>query len=165
MDLRQAGLGVILLLVFWAFQLGYFSSLGTASWFLAAVVFAGIMWAIGKGAMPKSSESQKELWMFVSISALVLAALFAFVPPSLLGVTNPPSVDQIAAIFLTILLTLFGAAMFVTGWEMKWNVTMVVGLFWMVVATHLYTLVPAAWIHFGVVTAIPFIIYGLIKKD
>jgi len=165
MDLRQTVLGVVLLLVFWAFQMGFFSSLGTAGWFLAAVIFVGIMWAIGKGVMPNPSAAQKELWMFVSIFALVLSALFSFVPPSLLGVTSPPPVDQIGALFLTSLLILFGAAMFVTGWEMKWNVTMVVGLLWVFVATHLYTLAPVAWIHFGVVTSLPFIVYGLIRKD
>lgn len=165
MDLRQTGLGIVLLLVFWAFQMGFFSSLGTAGWFLAAVIFVGIVWAIGKGVMPKPSATQKELWMFVSIVALVLTALIAFVPPSLLGVTSPPPVDQRGAIVLTLLLTLFGAAMLVTGWEMKWNVTMLVGVFWLFVATHLYTLAPVAWIHFGVITSLPFIIYGLMRKD
>lgn len=165
MDLRQTGLGIVLFLVFWAFQSGYLSPLGTASWFLAAAVVVLITWAIGMGVMPKPTAEQKELWYLAYALILVIAAVGSFVPPSFLGVATPPSADQFTALLLTLYLIILGGAMFVTGYEMKWGVTLFTGIFWLFAATHLYVLTNVSYIHFGVIVSLPFILYGLLRKD
>ena len=166
MDLRQAGLGVVLLLVFWAFQAGYANILGPAMWFVGALIFVAVMFLIGQGAMKNPSAEMKELWTFTYVFALVAVAIFSFVPPGVLGITVPAgfSPSALTPYILSVLLAIFGGAMFVTGWLEKWNVTLLTGIVWLFVATHLYTLTFNAYIHFAFTISLPFIIYGLISK-
>ena len=50
--------GIVLLVVFWAFQAGYFDALGTTAWLLGVVIFVGVQWFIGKTLMPKPSAEK-----------------------------------------------------------------------------------------------------------
>ena len=154
MDLRQTGLGVVIFLVFWAFQVGYFNSLGTT------------VWLIGKGAMPKASADQKELWMFATLFAIVSTALIAYAGPYL-GAVFPAGFDpsSLTPVMLSWWLVIFGGAMLLTGWQMKWSVTTLVGIVWLFSAVHLQLTTGAnSYLHFGMVTSLPFILYGLMMK-
>ena len=169
MDLRTAGSGVVLLLVFWAYQIGLLSSLGAAGWLLASIIFVAVLWFIGQGMMPKPTASQKELWMFTSIFGIVATFIILYVGPYLGAVvpTTAAGMMDLGQILLSIWLIVFGAAMFVTGWEMKWNVHMWIGLFWLISALHFVTSInagPNSYLHFGLVVGLPFVIYGLIRK-
>lgn len=163
MDLRQTGLGIVLFVAFWAFQVGKFESLGPAAWLLGAIVFAVVLWMIGKGAMPKPSADMQELWKFATLF-VVLGTIFAAYLAPYAGAVMPPgaTLSAFTPMLLGLWLAIFGGAMVVTGWQMKWGVTLVVGLLWLVSAVHLPAIGPNAYIHFAVVTGFPFIIYGLI---
>lgn len=167
MNLKQILLGIVLFIVFWAFQMKYFASLGTAEWFLGVLIFGLILWAIGKVSVPKQSESFKLTFNFAFGIALVIGVIVSFVPPSYLGVVFPPNFtpDQLTPLLLSCWLIIFGARAFITGWEEKWNITMFTGLLWLFVATHLYTLGSNAYFLFGIIVSLPFVIYGLLAKD
>ena len=169
MDGRQLVAGIVIFLVFWAFQakFSYISDLGTTAWFLGAVIFSVLLWFIGKGVMPKPSASQKELWNFTIVFALAVTFIVSFVAPYIPGIVIP-SGDVIAIvtpILLSLWLVVFGAAMFVTGWETKWGVTLMTGLIWLISSlTWVANAGPNAWLHFAIIAGFPFIIYGLIAK-
>ena len=157
MDLRQTGLGIVLFVVFWAFQVGYFESLGVSAWLLGAIIFAVVLWLIGKRAMPKPSADMQELWMFTTLF-VVLGTIFAAYLSPYAGVVLPPGVTMLAftPMLLSLWLVIFGAAMVVTGWQQKWGVTLAVGLLWLISAVHLPIIGPNAYIHFAVITGFPF---------
>ena len=168
MDLRQAVLGIAIVLVFWAFQAGFLNFLGIAQWFLAVLLFGILTWLIGQGVMPKPSASQKELWTFTLVLGLAIGAVVSFVPWDVLGIQVPAGAQpsQFTPAFLSVILALYGAAMVVTGWELKWNITLLTGLFWLLSSVHFATFTgPNSWIHFAIVTGFPFIVYGLLAKD
>ena len=165
MDARQTGLGLVLMLVFLAMQAGWLP-FGAMNLLLGVVVFAAVLYLIGKGAMPKQSEDMKELWMFASGLALVLTVLALFAAPYLPGIVPPTDMAAFAALLMSLWLFIFGGAMFITGWLVKWNVTMLVGIFWLFGALHfsLPFVAQNAYLHFAFLTGLPFVIYGLIMK-
>ena len=166
MDLRQTLLGVVLFIVFWAFQVGKFNSLGPSAWFLGVIIFAAILWLIGKGAMPKASADMHELWKFTTLLAVVATIFPSYLGPYV-GAVFPPgfTAEMLTPMVLSLWLVIYGAAMLVTGWQMKWVVTLVTGIFWLFSAVHMTWWGPNAYLHFAVVAGLPFIIYGLIAKD
>lgn len=168
MDARQLGLGVVLFLVFWAFQAGYFDVLGTAAWFVGVIIFSGILWAIGKGVMPKPPEQIKRVWMFATVFAVVATFVISFLGPYI-GAVFPPGFNpsQVTPLVLSFWLIIFGGAMFATGWQTKWGVTTLVGIIWLFSAMHFVTAVstgPNSYLHFALLAGFPFIIWGLMAK-
>lgn len=167
MDVRQTGLGVVLVLFFWAMQAKYID-LGPLNWVLGGVVLVVVFYLIGKGVMPKPSEEIKELRMFLYALVIVFSVLCAFGPAFIPGVVLPPAGFDMSPLIIGMWLMLFGAYMFVIGWLQRWAVTSLVGVFWLFSAFQFVSAVswgPNSWIHFGLVVGLPFIIYGLIKKD
>ena len=168
MDLRQAGLGVVLLIVFWAFQAHYFDNLGTSSWVVGAIIFSVVLWLIGKGVMPKAPAEQKELWMFTIAFAVVATAMIAYGGPYL-GAVFPANFtpSMLTPLILSFWLIVFGGAMLVQGWQAKWGVTILTGLIWLISSVHFVSNLstgPNSYLHFGLLVSLPFIIYGLIQK-
>jgi len=165
MDVRQTGLGLVLMLAFLAMQAGWIN-LGPLNLLLGVVVFLAVLYLIGKGAMPKQSEDMKELWMFSSALALVITLLALFAAPYLPGLVPPTDMQAFAGLLMSLWLFIFGGAMFITGWTVKWNVTMLVGLFWLFGALHfsLPFVAQNAYLHFAFIAGLPFVIYGLIMK-
>ncbi len=167
MDLRQTGLGVVLFAVFLAFQMRFFEVLGPTAWVVGVIVFAGILWLIGKGAMPKRMPPDlAELWNFTTAFAIVSTLLIAYAGP-LLGAVMPSGfgMTQLTPFVLGGWLIVFGAAMFVTGWSTKWGVTTAVGVIWVFSSIHLVVSGgPNSYLFFAVVVGLPFIIYGLLTK-
>ena len=166
MEQYQLIAGILIVLVFWAFQNGFVNSLGTYGWFVGVLAFVFLSWLTGKSVMSKPSAEMKEMWMFTCIFALVLTAVASFVPFSVLGVVMPAGATAAAftPILYAMILALFGGAMFVTGWVEKWNVTMIVGLFWLFNTVLEFGAGGNAYLHFGLITGLPFIIYGLMMK-
>jgi len=159
MDLKQAGLGVVLLIIFWAFQAGYLDALGTTSWVVGVVLFGLVLWLIGKEAMPKQPESMKELWMFTFVFAIVATAIMAWGTPYL---GTPSSAMPISA-----WLVLFGGAMLLTGLHAKMEVTSLVGILWLFASIMFVTSFMGgsySFIDFGLLVGLPFVIYGIMSK-
>jgi hypothetical protein len=155
MDLKQAGLGVVLFIIFWAFQAGYLNGLGTTSWVIGVILFGLVLWLIGKGAMPRQPESMKELWMFTYVFAVVLTAIFAW-GGAYMGQTMS------ASMVLSAWLMLFGGAMLLTGMFAKMQVTFLVGIIWLFSAIMLSAALD--FLSFGLLAGLPFIIYGIMSK-
>ncbi len=157
MDIRQTVMGLVLLLVFWAFQQGYVSALGQWEWLAGAAVFAVLLYAIGKIVMPKASAEMQEIWMF----AIGVALLSTIIVSVMAG-----GQAAIAPIVISWWLIVFGAAMFATGWAGKQNGALMIGLFWLIGSTHFLSAVVAgvAYLHFGLLTGVPYIIWGLVTK-
>ena len=167
MDEKLTVLGIILVLVYWAFQAGYLGFLGTAAWFLAVLLFLIINYPIGSINMPKPSADQKLVWSYVYAFALIIALIVSFVPPSALGAVVPPGFQpwQLTSILLSFVLVLFGAAMFVGGQGLKESISPVTGIIWLFGAiTFVLNAGANAYLHFGLITGLPFFIHGLLKK-
>ena len=168
MDPKQTGLGIVLFIVFWVFQAGYLNGLGTTSWLIGAIVFSVILFLIGKSVMPKSNEKQRMLWNFTIGVALLVTLFVAYVAPYVPGIVIPSGdiLTIVTPILLSLWLVLFGGAMFITGWEMKWNITLLIGVIWLFSAiTWVLNAGPNAYLHFAIVTSFPYIIAGLLAKD
>ena len=165
MDLKQTALGIVQVLVFLAFQAGVFNSLQYATWLLGVIIFSVILWLIGRVSMPRRSPPMlEELWKFTVILAVVLTAIYSLGAPFVssmmpMGMT----MEQVTSLMLGFWLVIFGAAMFVTGWTTKWAVTTTVGMIW-VFAGILTAVSTGNYFDFGLITGLPFVIYGLITK-
>jgi hypothetical protein len=166
MDVKQSGLGIVLVLVFLGFQLGISDMLGAVSWLVAVIVFSAIMYVIGRtAAMPRRQSPEIEgLWKLIVSLAVVLTAIYSLGAP-LIASTMPSTMTmaQATSIRLGSWLVIFGAAMFVTGWTAKWGVTTAVGIIWVFNALLFFSGV-ANYFDFGLITGLPFAIYGIITK-
>jgi hypothetical protein len=165
MDLRQTGLGVLLFAVFIAFQMGVFAVLGPLAWLLGVIIFSVILWLIGRVSMPRRTPPQLvELWRFTTLFAVVVTAIVSLGYPLLTSMMpSGPSMAQFTAYVLGFWLIAFGAAMFVTGWTVKWAVTTVVGVIWVFSSVY-FIAAPSEYFYFGLISGLPFIVYGLITK-
>lgn len=165
--MKQTGLGVVQFLVFLAFQFGVLNVLGSIAWLVGVIVFAVILYLIGRVSMPRRGPPQiEELWRFTVGFAVVLTAIYALGAP-FLGAMMPSgmSITQVTSLVLGFWLIVFGAAMFVTGWTARWGVTTAVGIIWAFSAMFFATAVAVGnYFDFALLTGFPFIIYGLITK-
>lgn len=157
MDIQQIVLGLVLFIVFWAFQAGYVSALGQWQWLAGVVVFAVILYIIGKVVMPKPSAEMQQIWQF-AIGVTILSTIITTV------LTGGQA--AVAPIVISWWLIVFGAALFATGWSAKQNGALMIGLFWLIGSTHFLssTVAAVAYLHFGLLTGVPYIIWGLIAK-
>jgi hypothetical protein len=164
MDLKQTGLGVVLFVAFLAFQFGVFNVLGTAAWILGVVIFAVVLWLIGKESMPKALPPElAELWTFTYVFAVVVTVVVSLGYPMLAPLMPSITMAQFGSNLLAFWLIVFGAGMFVTGWTSKWGVTTLVGVIWLF--TSIYFIVAGfGYLYFALDVGFPFIIYGLITK-
>lgn len=164
---KEFVLGIVLFAVFWAFQVGYASSLGSSEWFAGAIIFVVLLWAIAYSVMPKKPPADvSQFWMFVSAFAIVATFIVSYLGPYL-GAVLPASPAALTPLVLSFWLVVFGAAMFVGGWNSKNSVQTWIGVFWLFSALHFVTAVgtgPNSYLHFGLVVGLPHIIDGLIKK-
>ena len=167
MDAKQTGLGIVQVLVFIAFQAGVFNALGPVAWLLGVIIFAVILNLIGRVAMPRRQPPMiEELWKYTVIFAIVVTAIYSLGAPLLPSMMPPPagmSMAQLTAVFLAFWLVIFGAAMFVTGWTVKWGVTTAVGILW-AFGGIILAMSEGNYFDFGILTGVPFVIYGLITK-
>lgn len=168
MNAKQFVLGIVLFVVFWAFQAGYASPLGMHAWFVGSIIFVILLWAIGKAVMPKKPPADvQQFWIFVSVFALAVSffASYLAVP---LGAVLPPGVPLSAftPLLLSIWLIVFGAALVVGGMNSKNSMQTWVGIFWLFSSVHFIApgIGPNAYLHFAVVTGIPAIVGGLVAK-
>ena len=167
MNNQVVGLGLLLIIVFWIFQMGYISNMGTIQWFLSAVAFVAITMVLGKTVMPKPSASMKHLWNVATVFLLLIAVVASFVPMSLLGVSLPAntSPSMFVGLFLSTWLIIYGAAMFLTGNEIKDNVSSMIGIVWLLGSVHLALVTGSnSYMHFGLLTGLPILLTGLLKK-
>lgn len=166
MDARQTVLGVVLFVVFWGFQNGYAAPLGGAAWLAGAIIFAVVLWLIGQGVMPKPSAEVKSLWMLATPFLIISTFAISYLGPYL-GAVLPSNPATLAPLVLSLWLVVYGAAMFIMGWQEKMGVPALIGIIWLFSAMHFVTAVgtgPNSYIHFGLVTGLPFILAGLMKK-
>ena len=166
MDVRQAVLGLVLFVVFWGFQNNYAAPLGSAAWLAGSIVFVVILWLIGSGMMPKPPQEVKELWMLATSFLILSTFAISFLGPYL-GAVLPSSPAQLTPLVLSFWLVVYGAAMFVMGMQGKMNVSALIGVIWLFSALHFVTAVgtgPNSYLHFGLVTGLPFILAGLMAK-
>jgi len=159
MDLRQAGYGLALLIVFWAFQVGYFNSLGMTVWLVAVIIFSVVLWLIGKSTMPKQSAEMKELWMFTFAFVLLATVIISYGAGYIV-----PAFSSSALV--SAWLIIFGGAMFITGWQSKRSIAALIGVIWLFSSVITFTSSGGlySFMMFGLVTGLPFLINGLIKK-
>lgn len=146
--------------MFLGFQLRFFDPLGPSAWVLGVIIFSLILWLIGRGVLPRRQPPEfTEIWYFTVAFAIVATVVIAY-GGLLLGMVPP------AAFVLSVWLIIFGAGTFVTGWTMKWGVTTATGVIWLFASTQyaVPSLAANAYLHFALVTSLPFIIYGLITK-
>lgn len=140
--------------------------LGPVAWLLGVIVFAVILYLIGRVSMPRRAPPQlMELWQFATVFAIVVTAILALAYP-FLGSMMPSAVSmgQFTSYILGSWLIVFGAAMFVTGWTAKWVVTTTVGIVWVFSAVF-FAVTQPGYFDFGILTGFPFIIYGLMTKS
>ena len=171
MELKQTALGVVQVLIFVAFQLGVFDALQYVAWLLGVIIFSVILWLIGRVSMPRRAPPMlEELWKFTVILAIILTAIYsllAYVTPMMphMAAMMPSgmSMAQVTSLILGFWLVVFGAAMFVTGWTVKWGVTTAVGIIW-VFSGVFFAAVTSNYFDFALITGFPFIVYGLIAK-
>lgn len=165
MDVKQTGLGIVLFLVFLGFQLGFVDILGPVTWLVGVIVFAVILYLIGRVSMPRRGPPQiEELWKFTVGFAVVVTGIYALGAPFLTSMMPAGmSMNQVTSLVLGFWLIVFGAAMFVTGWTAKWGVTTAVGIIWAFSALFFAT-GTGNYFDFGLLSGFPFIIYGLITK-
>ncbi len=168
MNLQQTVLGIVLFIVFWGFQNGYANSLGTSAWFAGSIIFVIILWLIGKSSMSKPSAEMKELWMFTIAFAIVTTFIVSYLGPYF-GVVFPANFTpaMLTPLVLSIWLIVFGGAMLITGWQSKMGVTTLIGIIWLFSALHFVTAVstgPNSYLHFGLITGLPYILSGLLAK-
>jgi hypothetical protein len=161
--------GVILFVVFWAFEMGLFEMLSIAGWLVGAVLFVLLLWGIGKTIMPKPPAESKKIWHFASLFVIILSILGSFFLPYL-GVEMPAGTTsaEITIIFISVWLTILGGAMFIDGWMSKEGVQSLIGVFWLFSAVMYMIggelLAANAWIHLAMTVGLPFIIVGALWK-
>lgn len=168
MNWKVTVLGIVLFLVFWAFQAGYANSLGTSAWFLGVIIFTVLLWAIGKALMPKGSAESKELWMFATAFVVISTLVISYLGPAF-GAVFPAgfTASQLTPLVLSFWLMVYGGAMFVGGWQGKKGVMTLIGVIWLVSAMHFVTALstgPNSYLHFALVTGLPFILWGIMAK-
>lgn len=168
MDVRQAVLGLVIFVVFWAFQNGYAAPLGGAAWLAGVIIFAILLKLIGNGEMPKPPAGVKELWMLATPFVVISTFAISYLGPYL-GAVFPAGFTpaQLTPLVLSFWLVVYGATMFVMGQQEKMGVPTLIGVIWLFSALHFVTAVgtgPNSYIHFGLVTGLPFILAGLMKK-
>ena len=167
MDLKQSGLGLAEILVFLGFQLGVLNSLGSVAWLVGVIVFSGILYLIGRASMPRRQPPMlEELWKFIVGFAVVLTAVYSLGAPllaSMMPASTSMTMAQATSIALGSWLVIFGAAMLATGWTEKWGVTVAVGLIWLFNAILFFS-GAANYFDFGLITGLPFVVYGIITK-
>jgi hypothetical protein len=165
MELKQTALGVVQVLVFFAFQAGVFNSLQYTAWLLGVIIFSVILYLIGRVSMPRRTPPMlEELWKFTIVLAVVLTAIYSLGAPFMASMMpSEMSMAQVTSLTLGFWLVIFGAAMFVTGWTVKWGVTTAVGIVW-VFSGVVFAAVTSTYFDFALITGFPFIIYGLITK-
>lgn len=166
MELKQTALGMVQVLVFVAFQLGVFNALQYMAWLLGVIIFAVILWLIGKVSMPRRAPPMlEELWKFTTILAVALTAIYSLGAPYMASMMpSGMSMAQVTSLTLGFWLVIFGAAMFVTGWTVKWGVTTAVGIIW-VFSGVIFAAVTGSYFDFALITGFPFIVYGLTTKS
>lgn len=169
MNPKKIVMGIIILLVFWAFQAGYVSSLGPAEWFAGAVVLSILLAITSKVAMPKAEPAVMQLWQFAIAFVIVLAAIMSF-GMTALGASIPAgtSASSFTAIAVSMWLIVFGATMVATGSEAKKPHAKLIGFLWLFAAlpTIISPLAAAnAYLHLGVVVGLSAILAGIFIKD
>ena len=168
MNPKKIVMGIIVLAVFWVFQAGYLSSLGTAEWFVGAVVLSILMAITGKFVIPKSEPAVAQLWQFAMAFVIVSAALISFAMPVLGAQIAGITPGQITAMNVSMWLVVFGAAMVATGSEVKKPAAKLVGFLWLFSAIPLVASplgAANAYLHLGLVVGLTFILGGLTIKD
>ncbi len=168
MNVQQIVIGLVMLLVFWAFQKGYADSLGTSVWFLGAIIFSVLLMLMGKAVMPKPPEELKKLWNFAILFALAATFAISFLG-SMLGAVFPPNFTPAALtpLVLSLWLMVFGGTLFVGAQASKELVGSLIGVIWLFSSLHFVTSVgtgPNSYLHFGLITGLSFIIAGLLQK-
>jgi len=167
MDLKQSGLGIVEILVFLGFQLGLLNSLGSVGWLVGVIIFSVILYLIGRTSMPgREPPMVAELWKFIVGFAVVLTAVYSLGAPllaSIMPASASMTMAQATSTALGSWLVIFGAAMLVTGWTTKWGVTTAVGVIWVFNALLFFSGV-GSYLDFGLITGLPFVIYGIITK-
>ena len=165
MDPRQIILGIVLFLVFWAFQVGYFNVLGSAMWFVGALIFAFLPWLFEMGSKQKPPENMKQMWMFATLFVVVISFIGSFLIPYL-GAVLPAGFEpsQMTPTILGLWLIAFGGAGLMHGIVQKQYVWSVIGIIWLFTAVHLAT-VPVvaanAYLHFALVVGLSFALAGI----
>jgi hypothetical protein len=163
MNIKEVIIGIVILLVFWAFQKGYLDSLGTAAWFVGVILFIVLLYLIGMAVMPKPTAEQTQLWMYVSAFALVATFIMAFLAVPLGAVFPANSTPALPTpLVLSLWLVVFGGAFVVGGRMTGRSITMVIGVIWLFSAVHLQLTTGAnSYLHFGMITGLSFILEGL----
>ena len=163
MNAKEVILGIIIFIVFWAFQKGFLDSLGTAAWFVGAVIFVILLYLVGMATMPKATPEQKQLWMFVSAFGLVVTFILSFLAAPLGGVFQPTFTPAVLTPFvLSFWLVVFGGAFVVGGRMIGRSITLMIGVIWLFSAVHLQLTTGAnSYLHFGLVTGLSSILEGL----
>ncbi len=165
MNWQEVVLGIVLFLIFWAFQAGYLDVLGTAGWFVGAIIFVGILWAIGRSKMQKPQQDVKATWNFAVVLALVVTFLISIVGSWATDLVPAGlSSAQVGSMTMGFWLIVFGGAMFVTGWVTKMGVASVIGILWLFSSLYFTLTGAGTYVQFGMVTALPFIIGGILTK-
>ena len=165
MNIKEVVLGVVLFVVFWAYQAGYAAALGMHAWFVGAIVFVVLLWAIAYSVMPKQPPAEvKQFWMLVSAFAIVSSFMISYLGPSL-GAVLPGSMSALTPLVLSFWLVVFGSAMAVGGFMSK-NMTQAwIGVFWLFSSMHLaLSTGPNSYLHFALVVGLPHVLDGLIRK-
>lgn len=169
MNIKEVVLGVVLFVVFWAYQAGYANALGMHAWFVGSIIFVVLLWAIAYSVMPKKPPAEvRQFWMLVSAFAIVATFMVSYLGPSL-GAVFPAGFTPAmwTPMVLSFWLVVFGSAMAVGGFMSK-NMTQAwIGVFWLFSALHFVTAVgtgPNSYLHFALVVGLPHVLDGLIRK-
>ncbi|MBI4021644.1 MAG: hypothetical protein HY369_05360 [Candidatus Aenigmarchaeota archaeon] len=159
-------IGIVMFILFWAYQAGYAASLGPAAWFVAALVFSVLLMAMGKTSMEKPQPDIKSAWQFSIAFVLISTLIISFAGQSL-GAVVPADPSAWTPMLLSFWLVVFGGAMLVTGWKIDSPLTTLVGIIWLFSALHFVTAVGTganSYLHFGLVTGLTTILAGLFGK-
>jgi len=156
-------MGLVLFIVFWAFQAGYFNSLGATAWFLGAIIFAVLLFVIVKIVMPKPPQEMQQIWMFAIILAVISTFVASYLGPYLNAVI-PADPSALTPILLSWWLVIFGSVMFATGWTSKNNSALIIGLIWLLGSVHFGWTGPNSWLHFAFLVGLPYVAWGLVAK-
>ena len=167
MDIKNIVLGLVLFVVFWAFQAGYLSILGAFSWLAGLIIFIVILCLWCTGMASKDSDVM-QLCTFVSVFALIVTILISFFGPTL-GAVFPPGFEPSAftPMMLSFWLVVFGGAVLITGIKKKDSIFSVIGLIWLFSAVHFVAALstgPNSYLHFGVITGFSILVHGLVMK-
>lgn len=169
MNPKKIVMGIIVFAVFWAFQAGYASSLGTAEWFVGAVVLSILMAITGKVAMKGPIPAEvNQLWQFAIAFVVVSAALISFAMPALGAQIAGVSVAQLTAMNVGMWLVVFGATMVATGSEIKKPAAKLIGFLWLFSAVPLFASpigAANAYLHLALIVGLSFILGGLTVKE